>query len=118
MKTLSKSKIADILNDVSRLLSENLEDDMLECRLYGSCARGDYSEESDIDILVLTRCNRIEMKKYNHILGCISADICIKYEEVVNFLCVPYEEYYKKRTWYGLFQNIERDGEIVWKKSS
>jgi predicted nucleotidyltransferase len=63
---LSKSKIVDILNDVSRLLSEYLEDDMLECRLYGSCARGDYSDESDIDILVLTRCNRIEMKKFQN----------------------------------------------------
>jgi predicted nucleotidyltransferase len=63
---LSKSKIVDILNDVSRLLSEYLEDDMLECRLYGSCARGTYSDESDIDILVLTRCNRIEMKKFQN----------------------------------------------------
>ena len=31
--------------------------------LYGSYARGDYSQDSDIDIALITRCDRITVKK-------------------------------------------------------
>lgn len=37
--------------------------------LYGSCARGDFAEDSDVDIALLTRCNRKEVK--NMMMGWI-----------------------------------------------
>ena len=40
--------------------------------LYGSCARGDFAEDSDVDIALLTRCNRKEGKKYDDGLDVIA----------------------------------------------
>lgn len=36
--------------------------DLAEMILYGSCARGDYGKDSDIDIALLTKCGRMEAK--------------------------------------------------------
>lgn len=30
--------------------------------VYGSCARGDFAEDSDIDVAILTDCDRVEAK--------------------------------------------------------
>lgn len=51
-----------ILKD-SDLMRELMKSDLLEIILYGSCDRGDYSEDSDIYIALLTRCDRVEAKK-------------------------------------------------------
>lgn len=45
--------------------------DLVEAVLYGSCARGDYTADSDIDIALVTRCGRMESKKYDDGLNAI-----------------------------------------------
>ena len=57
---------------------------MVKIILYGSCARGDYTEDSDIDIAV------------------------------VNFVCLPYEEYIDKNDWYDYFRNIKQEGRVLY----
>ena len=37
---------------------------LVQVILYGSCARGDFTDDSDIDIALLINCNRMEAKKY------------------------------------------------------
>lgn len=46
--------IHDILLDFSRQVKDILHDKLTKIILYGSYARGDYKENSDIDIMVLT----------------------------------------------------------------
>ncbi|MBU0980087.1 MAG: nucleotidyltransferase domain-containing protein [Nanoarchaeota archaeon] len=38
------------------------------CILFGSCARGDYYEDSDIDILIQSKRTRLDMQTYERIL--------------------------------------------------
>ena len=40
-------------------------EDIVEIIRYGSCARDDYFDDSDIDIALLTRSDRMKVKKYN-----------------------------------------------------
>ena len=37
---------------------------LVQVILYGSCARGDFTDDSDIDIALLINCDRMEAKKY------------------------------------------------------
>lgn len=90
-----------------------MKTDLVEIILYGSCARGDYTQESDIDIALLTRCYRLEVKKYGDDLAHIATKIAMKYFAVVNFECLPYEEFEEKKAWYAYFKNIESEGEVV-----
>lgn len=88
--------------------------DLIKVILYGSCARGDYSQDSDIDIALITSCDRMEVKKYSDDLAAISAKLAMKYFSVVNFVCLPYDEFTKKKSWYLYFRNIDAEGEVLY----
>lgn len=88
--------------------------DLVEMVLYGSCARGDFKKDSDVDIALLTNCSRIEVKKYNDGLDTIATQLAMKYFAVVNFVCLPFDEFLEKKRWYGYFQNIEQEGEVIY----
>lgn len=100
--------------DAISMLKELLGNDLVEIILYGSCARGDYTEDSDIDIAILTRCGRTEAKKYGDGLDHISTELAMKYLVVVNFTCLPYKEFLEKRSWYGYFRNIDMEGAVLY----
>jgi predicted nucleotidyltransferase len=91
-----------------------LADDLDKIILYGSCARGDFREDSDIDIALLTKCDRLESKKYNDKLLDIVTDAAMDYGTVVQYVCIPILEYNEKKSWYGYFQNIEREGIVIY----
>lgn len=91
-----------------------LKTDLVKVILYGSCARGDYTADSDIDIALLTKCGRNDAKKYSNGLGNIATDFAMKYYQVVNFVCLPYDEFQEKKDWYPYFRNIEQEGHVLY----
>ena len=48
--------------------------------LYGSYARGDYTKDSDIDIMVLLDLSDIDIKKYRHELSGATYDFNMDYD--------------------------------------
>lgn len=98
--------VTEIKDSVSRRMGANVEDIIL----FGSCARGDYDKDSDIDIAILTKTGREENAAYRMELAEIATDIAMEYFAVVNFLCIPYKEYIEKKSWYALYKNISNDG--------
>jgi predicted nucleotidyltransferase len=82
--------------------------------LYGSCARGDFSDDSDIDIALLTKCDRLTSKKYDDELMDIVTDVAMDIGTIVEYVCIPIDEYNQKKEWYGYFQNIEREGIVLY----
>ena len=108
-------ELIDIVKMESTYLVHNLmQDDLVEAVLYGSCARGDYTEDSDIDIALLTKSDRLEAKKYDEQLARIATELAMKYFAIVNFVCLPYEEFLEKKTWYPYFMNIATEGEVLY----
>ena len=109
--------IEDIIEIAKREIGNQVKQfmgsDLKSCMLYGSCARGDDHDDSDIDIALLVNCDRIAVKKYTECLAKIATDFAIRYYAIINFVCIPYEEYLNKRTWYLYFKNIEVDGVCI-----
>ena len=106
---IEKIKIA-----VPESVSQLMKDDLIKVVLYGSCARGDYTEDSDIDIALITKSNRIETQKYTSGLATIATEFAMKYFVVVNFVCLPEKEFIEKKSWYAYFKNIEKEGEVLY----
>ena len=71
------SILQKFINGVQEILGENLQ----KIILYGSYARGDYNEESDIDIMILTSLKDTELEEYKTKIWDYSYDI----EEENNF---------------------------------
>ncbi len=91
---------------------KNKYDDKIErIILFGSYARGEDKEESDIDVLVLTHGDRFEMQK--NISG-IAVDILLKTGVYISAKSVSTEEYdFMKKLKTGFYQNIVREGVTV-----
>lgn len=111
---LSNHTIDKVKKEVSNRVYQMMQDDLETVILYGSCARGDFCEDSDIDIALLTKCNRLEAKKYSDGLAKIATELATKYFVVVNFACLPADEFAEKKSWYAFFQNIDREGELLY----
>ncbi len=106
--------IEKVKKETVNLVFKLMKDEVVEIILYGSCARGDYTEDSDIDIALITKCNRLEVKKYEDELANIATVLAMKYFAIVNFVCLPYDEFAEKKTWYAYFQNIDLEGEVLY----
>ena len=111
---LDEQTINIVKLEAVKLASELMREDLVEVILYGSCARGDYSADSDIDIALITKCNRMEAKSYSDALAGIATTLAMKYFAIVNFVCLPYDEFVEKKTWYAYFRNIELEGEVLY----
>lgn len=111
---LTDNLINEVKEECTSLVRDLLKEDLVEVVLYGSCARGDYTEDSDIDIALLTKSDRLEVKKYDEELAAIAAEIAMKHFAIVNFVCLPFEEFEEKKTWYPYFMNIASEGEVLY----
>ena len=111
---LNEEIISKIKAEVPTLVKSLMKDDLLEVVLYGSCARGDYTEDSDIDIALITKNDRLEAKKYSSDLASIATELAMRYFAIVNFVCLPYKEFVEKKDWYAYFKNIENEGEVLY----
>lgn len=91
-----------------------LKDDLVKIVMYGSCARGDYNDDSDVDIALLTRCGRMDAKKYDDKLMDVVTDVAMDIGTVVQYVCIPFDEYEDNKGWYSYFGNIEKDGVAIY----
>ena len=110
---LNSETIKKVKLEATEMVKKLMGSDLIEIILYGSCARGDYTDDSDIDIALLVKCNRVEVKKYDDALAEISTELAMKYFAIVNFVSLPYGEFAEKKTWYRYFKNIDMEGEVL-----
>ena len=109
--SLKSDTIEKIQSEIIDRVHKGMNHDIAEIILYGSCARGD---DSDIDIALIMNCDRQESKKYNDFLADVSTEIAMKYFAIVNFVCLPYDEFLEKKVWYPYFINIDSEGKVLY----
>ena len=63
--------------------------------LYGSYARGDNSEESDIDIMIVLNCDVEEIKKLRGLTAEMASDISLEHEVFLSVLLRDKKHYVK-----------------------
>jgi len=75
--------------------------------LYGSYARGDYREGSDVDVMILLKTYKDYWKEYLRSSAYVS-DISLKYDVTVSYILV--KEVQWKDADRPLLRNIHREG--------
>lgn len=111
--SLTQDIIDHIKSDVTKLVCMRLEN-VKGIILYGSCARGTYTRDSDIDIAVLIDADRSAGDFVAEKLSRIATELALKYFAVVNCIFIPYSEYMEKKNWYPFYNNIEKEGVVLY----
>lgn len=105
------NKKQNALQEFLKIAKENHGAKIDQIILFGSYARGEATEKSDIDILVITSDNRFEMQKN---LSGIAVDILLKTGEYISAKAVSNEEYsFMERIKTGFYQNIAKEGIVI-----
>jgi len=83
--------------------------------LFGSKVRGDFDEESDIDVLLVVEDRTSQL--WEDIVE-IETDLMLKYGSVISSLIMGRDNYeWHRRYRAPLYRNIERDGIDLWMRT-
>ena len=87
--------------------------DVVEIVLFGSYARGDQSEDSDIDIVALVHGCREDLQARLKRVWDISAEIGLEHDVIVSPMVIPYDEFMKYKQSLPYYRNIAEEGRKI-----
>ena len=110
---LNKNQREAIIRYLS-ILNEKYKEEIAEVILYGSVARGESVEESDVDLLIVTANGDQELRD-EIIMACF--DIILQTDVILTPLVMDEKTYeWHKKYRDPLYNNIKRDGIDLWMK--
>ncbi|MCL5102863.1 MAG: nucleotidyltransferase domain-containing protein [Armatimonadetes bacterium] len=100
-------QLREILSELKTRLTELYGERLVELILYGSQARGDAVEGSDIDVLVVLR-GEVRLSREIPYVNGVTADLSLRHETVITCAFMDDQSY---RTRSGPFlRNVRREG--------
>lgn len=81
--------------------------------LYGSYARGDYNEKSDIDLMLLTDLNFEEIEKYRDDISDIAFEIELKTGIIISPVIKNIDNYNSKINIVPFYKNVQMEGVVL-----
>lgn len=78
--------------------------------LYGSYARGDYTKDSDIDIMILLDLSDLDIKQYRHKLSEITYDFNMNFDLDIKPIAKSEEHFKKWEEVYPFYKDVMKDG--------
>jgi len=96
-------------------LHQRYGEDLLRVVLFGSKARGDFDDESDLDVLIVVRMPDDNYWRHWNEIVTTTYDLELAYSVVFSFIIKDEPEYALMRQWNLLLnRNIEQDGIELW----
>ena len=83
---------------------------LLHVVLYGSYARGDFNNESDIDIIAIVDMDKMVLQKYRRTVSAIANEIDLKYGVLLSIKLQDNESFIKYQNVLPFYQNIIKEG--------
>ncbi|MBD5548255.1 MAG: nucleotidyltransferase domain-containing protein [Lachnospiraceae bacterium] len=109
----TKIQIDKISQQISQSYRSVYGDNIVAIYLYGSYARGNYDEESDVDIAAIIRGNRIDLQRKLKQIWDVSADIGLKNDVIVSPTVIPFDEYEEYKHTLPYYMNIQKEGKRI-----
>jgi addiction module RelB/DinJ family antitoxin len=109
--TQAKDIIIDaVTNELTSAAHSIFNEKLVETILYGSYARGDFDEESDIDIALIVNIEREDISAYHDQVASIASDLSLKYDKPININCIPVGDFVKWKNNLPYYRNIANEG--------
>ncbi|MEE0675865.1 MAG: nucleotidyltransferase domain-containing protein [Ruminococcus sp.] len=107
----SKSELQIILSEIAKTAKEVFDTKLDSVILYGSYARGDYNQDSDIDIMILVKeIAPDELWKFRAPVSKRASRLSLQYDVTVTPIIKDSETFYTYLDALPFYQNVNREG--------
>ena len=106
MSNTLKSLIELYVDGIKNIYGDHLK----EIILYGSYARGDFNDDSDIDIMILLDIDDLELKQYRHKLSDLTFDFNLDYDLDIKPIAKNETHFNKWVVNYPFYANVRKEG--------
>lgn len=110
----TKSELQRVLDAVKNASKQLYGDKLHRIILFGSYARGDNTEESDIDIMIVLNCETDDVKKLRSLTAEMASDISLEQEVFLSILLRDRKHFENNLDFLPFYQNIAREGIMVY----
>lgn len=106
----SVNQLQLITKEVAKLSVDVLEDKLDSVILYGSYARGDFDEESDIDMMILADVPAADCWKYTRTIADKITDMELLYDIIISVHVVSSDVFERYLNDLPFYENVDREG--------
>lgn len=109
----TKVQLDNISQQIAQTYRSVYGSDIVAIYLYGSYAREDYDNESDIDITAIVKGNRMDLQNKLKQVWNMSADIGLENDIIVSPTVIPFDEYEMYKQTLPYYNNIWKEGKQI-----
>ena len=106
----TKSELQTVAQSVVQTTMELLADKIYKIILYGSYARGDFTSESDIDIMIILNCSEEETRTYRRAVNRLASRISLANDIEVSLLLIDKQSFEERMDILPFYQNVQKEG--------
>lgn len=93
-----------------------VKDKIIKIILYGSYARHEADEESDIDIMYLLDIDNEEVPFYQSILSKINSEVGLEFDVLITGIAVSNRIFNKYKEAMPFYRNVQREGTVLYER--
>ena len=106
----TQSEAMEIFGEVVKQCSEIFGDKLRDAYLYGSYARGDFDNESDLDILFTVDEKEENLGKFRSRVSLVNDRIGLDRDILISPVIVPYDRFWGYSEIMPFYMNVLKDG--------
>ena len=106
----NQNQLKKLLDDVAENSRNIFRDSLHSVILFGSYARGDYDEESDVDIFIIADVESDELHHFRKQINVLCGNLLMEYGVVVSIIEKDLKTYNRYADILPLYKNIAKEG--------
>lgn len=106
----SQSNLNNILSKMAAVAKSTFGDKLQAVILYGSYARGDYDDASDIDIMIIADVNREDLFRYKKPIIKVTSELGLENDVVVTATLKDKKTFEQYKSALPFYQSVLKEG--------
>lgn len=106
----SEIQLNQILDKICRIYNDVYGNKIVQVILYGSYARGDAGEDSDIDIAAIVHGDRRQLQNNLYQVWDAASELELEYGSIISPTVIPFDEFQLYKNDLPYYRNIDNEG--------
>ena len=106
----TKNKLDSLLKSFVDEMKILFGDTLKNVILYGSYARGDYNDSSDVDIMIIADIDDKDVMNHVYAIAEYLGEVLINYDIVISPVVESYNKFEKYKDIIPFFKNVQKEG--------